>query len=90
MDFIQDQYYGEVSEETLFDSAVRGMFDTLDTYSTFLSHEEKDAYYGSVSGNFGGIGVVLRESDGYIVVMQVYSVRLRKKRVSSRGILCGS
>lgn len=73
MDFIQDQYYGEVSEETLFDSAVRGMFDTLDTYSTFLSHEEKDAYYGSVSGNFGGIGVVLRESDGYIVVMQVYS-----------------
>lgn len=73
MDFIQDQYYEEVPEEVLLEGSVRGMFGTLDNYTTFLSHEEKDEYYSSVSGNFGGIGVVMRESDGYIVVMQVYS-----------------
>lgn len=73
MDFIQDQYHGEVSEEELFEGAVRGMFDTLDRYSVFMDHEEKEEFYGSISGNFGGIGVTIQESDDFVVVTKVFS-----------------
>jgi carboxyl-terminal processing protease len=72
MDFIKDHYYGEVSDEMLFEGAVKGMFLYLDSYTTFMTPEEKDAFYGSISGNFGGIGVTLQLSGDYIVVTQVF------------------
>lgn len=72
MEFIQEEYYGEVDEENLIDNAIRGMFDVLDDYSSFYNNEEKESFMDSVTGVFGGIGVTMEISGDYIVVSQVF------------------
>jgi len=72
MDFIQDQYYDEVSDETLLEGAVRGMFGSLDEYTSFMNRDKKNEFYSTITGSFGGIGATMQQSDEYIVVVNVY------------------
>lgn len=61
---LMEQYAGqEVEGEVLFKAALDGMFDELDTYSTFYTKHQKEAFVEAVSGEFVGIGVVM-ELDG--------------------------
>ncbi len=74
MDFIRDEYYGEeITREDLTDSAIRGMFNSLDIYTTYYNNEEKDVFMDSITGTFGGIGVTMTISEDYIVVTDVLS-----------------
>ena len=72
MDFIQDQYYDEVSDDALLEGAVRGMFGSLDEYSSFMNRNERNEFYSTITGSFGGIGATMQQSDEYIVVVNVY------------------
>lgn len=72
MDMIRDQYYGEATDEMLFEGAVRGMLGVLDDYTTFLNQQERDDFYGTIGGSFGGIGATLQLSGEHIVVVDVY------------------
>lgn len=73
MEFIQEQYYGETTGDKLVDNAIRGMLNSLDDYTTYYDNEEKEVFMDSITGVFGGIGVIMEMSGDYIVVSTVFS-----------------
>jgi carboxyl-terminal processing protease len=73
MELIQEQYYGEVTDDKLIDNAVRGMLNSLDDYTTYFDIEEKDVFMDSITGVFGGVGVMMEVSGDYIIVSKVFS-----------------
>lgn len=86
MNFIRDEYYGEeITEADLTDSAIRGMFNSLDTYTTYYNNEEKDVFMDSITGTFGGIGVAMMISGDYIAVTEVYSPSPAEKAGITQG-----
>lgn len=85
MELIKDEYYDDVKDQELTESAVRGMFNSLDDYTTYYNKEEKDRFMDSVTGVFGGIGVTMTLSGDYIVVTDISSPSPAEKA----GILQG-
>jgi|CZCB01.1.fsa_nt_gi carboxyl-terminal processing protease len=85
MDMIQDQYYGEATDDMLLEGAVRGMFGLLDDYTRFMDRQERDDFYGTIGGNFGGIGATLQKNGEYIVVTNVYRGSPAEKAGISQG-----
>ena len=58
--YIKDNYYMEVSDETLLEGMKKGVFDILkDPYSVFMNQDEFQDYMESSSGEYPGIGIYL-------------------------------
>jgi len=72
IDIIQSQYIDEVENKKLIQSAINGMLDSLDPYSTFLNKEEYDSMKSSTKGEFGGIGVEINIEQGLLKVVSSY------------------
>ena len=59
-DFIQRHYVDEVEAKTLYEGAMRGMFEALgDPYSTFLSESDLSGLNDTTQGSFGGVGLYI-------------------------------
>jgi len=59
-DFIRRNYVDEVDSETLFEGAMKGMFDSLnDPHSAFLPKREMEDLNDTTSGRFGGVGLYI-------------------------------
>ncbi|MDR2649771.1 MAG: S41 family peptidase [Clostridiales bacterium] len=70
MDLLMERYVGEaLSPKYLYESALRGMMDSLDPYSAYLTLEELDELETSFSGKMYGIGVTLDISDNNVAVI---------------------
>ncbi len=70
LSLIQSRYDGEYDNAQLFDSAIDGMVKSLnDPYSVYLDEKGFKALSTTTEGTFGGIGVVVGEKDGSIVVV---------------------
>lgn len=71
--YIIDNYYGEVDEEILTDSALKGLLEAIgDPYSNFLDEEgsTSDVY---LDGSFRGVGIEVRQnSEGNIRVDNIF------------------
>ena len=62
----------EVDAEELFESAINGMLDSLDPYTSLLTPEEFADLQTSTKGEFGGLGIHISSEDGdYITVISV-------------------
>jgi carboxyl-terminal processing protease len=72
MDMIKEKYKGDVTDSQLIEGALKGMFGTLDPYTTYWTPEEADQFLGEMSGNYEGIGVSIYKEDDYIVVGKVF------------------
>ncbi len=59
----------EVAPEKLIYSAIRGMVDSLDPFSAFLSPKEYKEMQQDTKGKFGGIGIVVTMREGYLTVV---------------------
>ncbi len=67
---IVDQYYvEEVEQGELIDGAIKGMLESLDPHSTYMTAEEFEDMQESTSGEFFGIGAELSLKDGQPVVI---------------------
>ncbi len=67
---IVDQYYvEEVKQGELIDGAIKGMLESLDPHSTYMTAEEFEDMQESTSGEFFGIGAELSLKDGQPVVI---------------------
>ena len=65
MRFIRSYYVEDVDEKTLFEGAMKGMFESLgDPYSVFLTETEMDAMSESTTGQFGGVGLYISKHYG--------------------------
>ncbi|WP_235832623.1 S41 family peptidase [Acetivibrio mesophilus] len=73
IDMAEDKYKGEVTRKQMMEGALKGMFDTMDPYTVYYTMEEAESFFTDINGSYTGIGVVMSELDGKIVIDQVYS-----------------
>lgn len=66
---IVDNYYDEIDEKELLDSAVSGMISVLDDpYSVFMDDNNTANFTQTIDGSFVGIGVMVEwSSDGFCI-----------------------
>ena len=69
LNLIERNYVEEVSSEQLTRSAIKGMFDSLDPYSVYLSSESLRNLEIGTMGEFEGIGVEITVRDGLLTVI---------------------
>ncbi|MXZ48914.1 MAG: S41 family peptidase [Candidatus Dadabacteria bacterium] len=69
LNLIEKNYVEEVSSEQLTQSAIRGMFDSLDPYSVYLSSEGLRNLEIGTMGEFEGIGIEITVRDGFLTVI---------------------
>lgn len=68
-EYIMQNYALEVTEDQLYDAAIKGMFDALDPYSTYMDEEEYKAFMEEATGEFVGIGAVVgKRDDGFYII----------------------
>lgn len=72
VDFINDNFAGEVDNVKLIQGAIRGMVESLgDPYSEYLTPEELKEFQTETKGSFGGIGIVITSRDNFATVVSV-------------------
>ena len=65
MRFIKSYYIDDVDEKTLFEGAMKGMFDAIgDPHSVFMTEQEMSAASDSAMGQFGGVGLYISKFSG--------------------------
>ena len=71
---IKDNYYGELDNEKLVDSAIKGMIDAVgDEYTSYSDTDDADNFKQTVSGIYEGIGCTVGVNlDNKIVVVDMF------------------
>jgi carboxyl-terminal processing protease len=68
-----DTYYVDpISPGTLTESAIKSMLESLDPYTTFIPESEIENHRMSTTGQYGGIGAVVRKLGRYITIVEPY------------------
>ena len=65
-------YVDEVNPEELIDSAIDGMLGSLDPYTTFIPEEDMDDFTFMTTGEYGGIGALIRKAGDYAMISEPY------------------
>jgi carboxyl-terminal processing protease len=69
MQFIKDNYAGDITYDQMEEGAIKGILSSLDKYSTYFTKDEMDSFTESTSGTFTGVGMVVEQRDNDIVVV---------------------
>jgi carboxyl-terminal processing protease len=59
MDLIDQQYVSESQQTELYQAAMRGMIDSLDPYSGYISQDSLKPFQSMLEQEFGGLGISL-------------------------------
>lgn len=73
IDLAKERYYQEVTDEELIEGAIKGIFDTMDAYTTFFDMEEAADFMSSMEGNYQGIGVEITQIPEGVLVTKVFT-----------------
>ena len=65
-------YVDETNPEKLVDASIEGMLKTLDPYTTFIPESEGDNFRFMTTGEYGGIGSLIRRSGNYTIIAEPY------------------
>lgn len=87
-DIIDSQYYQEVSDDSLYDGALKGLVAALnDPYSNYYTPEEYQSKLQDLSGTYSGAGmsVTANTKKDHVVVTQVF----KDSPAEKAGILAG-
>jgi carboxyl-terminal processing protease len=66
---IRNAYVEPIDDKTLLENAIRGMLAGIDPHSSYLVDEEFDNLQEMTTGEFGGLGVQVGVSDGFITII---------------------
>jgi len=67
---LADKFYVEdINMDELIDGAIRGLLETLDPHSSYITSEEFEKIDETMKGEFEGIGIEFSILDGYITVI---------------------
>jgi carboxyl-terminal processing protease len=69
MQKIRDEYVDQVDLEKLIYGGIRGMLNTLDPHSTFLTKKQYDDLMVSTHGSFGGLGIEIDIRNDWLTVI---------------------
>ena len=67
--FVQNNYVEEVDTKKLIEGAIKGMLATLDPHTVYLPPEQFKEMQVDTSGKFGGLGIEITITDGYLTVV---------------------
>ena len=65
-------YVDEVDPEKLIKTSIEGMLESLDPYTTFIPESEMDNFKFQTTGQYGGIGALIRRVGDFAVVSEPY------------------
>lgn len=65
-------YVDETNPAALMDSAIKNMLNELDPYTQFLNEQDVESYKINNSGEYSGIGALVRSSENKLVVVEPY------------------
>ena len=69
---VQNRYVEEIPEQVLIGAAIDGMLGELDPHSVYMNAEEYLAMQNDTRGEYVGVGIAIREVDGWIEVQEVF------------------
>lgn len=72
MDMIKQNYKGNITDKQLVEGSIKGMFNTMDPYTTFYTPTEAESFMGNINGSYTGIGISMEKSGEYILVLKVF------------------
>lgn len=68
-----DLYYvDEKSPENLINSSISGMLESLDPYTTFIPESEMEDFKFMTTGQYGGVGALIRKGGEYTIISEPY------------------
>ncbi len=65
-------YVDDLDPEQLIEAAINGMLSQLDPYTSYIPAEEKKNYRFMTTGEYGGIGSLIRTSGKYPLITDIY------------------
>jgi carboxyl-terminal processing protease len=66
---VRDEYVDRVDLDKLIEGAIRGMLDTLDPHTQFLTKKQYDDLMISTHGSFGGLGIEIDIRNDWLTVI---------------------
>lgn len=66
---VSQKYVDEIEEEELYLRAIRGLVESLDPYSEFLTRDEYDELKVHTTGNYEGLGISIDIRDDVLTVV---------------------
>ncbi|MBI1289159.1 MAG: PDZ domain-containing protein [Flavobacteriales bacterium] len=65
-------YVDETQPGNLMEKGIDGMLESLDPYTTFIPESDIEDYRFMTTGQYGGIGALIRKKDSLVVVAEPY------------------
>ena len=65
-------YVDETNPEKLIETGIKSMLSSLDPYTTYIDESEMDDFNFMTTGNYGGIGSLIRASESYTMIADPY------------------
>ncbi|MDA3954768.1 MAG: S41 family peptidase [Bacteroidales bacterium] len=65
-------YVDETDPETMVENSIKAMLEKLDPYTIYIPEKDKDDFDFMVTGQYGGIGALIRNNGEYPIVAQPY------------------
>jgi carboxyl-terminal processing protease len=65
-------YVDDIDPEKLIKSGIDGMLTTLDPYTTYIPESKLEDFKFQTTGQYGGIGAIIRKIDDYVVIAEPY------------------
>ncbi len=69
LELVKRHYVKEVSPDELINGAIKGMLQSLDPHSTFLTNDEYKETKESIGSEFFGVGIEISTEGGQVVII---------------------
>lgn len=65
-------YVDEIDPEKLVKESIDGMLENLDPYTVFIPESEMDDYKFMTTGEYGGVGALIKQRGNYVMISDPY------------------
>ncbi len=65
-------YVDETNPEKLVENSIKGMLKELDPYTTYIPESDRENFNFMTTGQYGGIGALIRRSGDYSIIAEPY------------------
>lgn len=65
-------YVDDIDPEKLINAGIDGMLKTLDPYTTYIPESKLEDFRFQTTGQYGGIGAIIRRIDDYVYIAEPY------------------
>jgi len=69
---VNTYYVDETNPEKLVETSINAMLESLDPYTVYIPESEMDEFTFMTTGQYGGIGALIRNKNGQPVIAQPY------------------